>query len=34
MDRGELGWLEAQADFDREQARAADGQFKCVGWLM
>jgi hypothetical protein len=34
MDRGELGWLEALADFDREQAWAADGQFNCVGWLM
>jgi hypothetical protein len=34
MDRGELGWLEALADFDREQGWAADGQFNCVGWLM
>jgi hypothetical protein len=34
MDRGELVWLEALADFDREQGWAADGQFSCVGWLM
>jgi hypothetical protein len=34
MDRGELGWLETLADFDRTQGWAVDGQFCCVGWLM
>jgi hypothetical protein len=34
MDRGELGWLEALADFDQGQGWVADGQFNCVGWLM
>lgn len=34
MDRGELGWLETLAGFDRDQGWAADGQFSCVDWLM
>jgi hypothetical protein len=34
IDRGELGWLEALADFDRAQGWVADGQLCCADWLM
>jgi hypothetical protein len=34
IDRGELGWLEALASFDRDQGWSADGQLSCVDWLM
>jgi Domain of unknown function (DUF222)/HNH endonuclease len=34
MDRGESTWLEALAEFDRDQGWAVDGQLSCAEWLM
>jgi hypothetical protein len=34
MDRGESTWLEALAEFDRDQGWALDGQLSCPEWLM
>jgi Domain of unknown function (DUF222)/HNH endonuclease len=34
MDRGESAWLEALAEFDREQRWESDGQLSCPEWLM
>jgi hypothetical protein len=34
MERGELAWLEALAEFDYHQGWLADGQLTCIDWLM
>src|SRR5580692_9286934 len=34
MERGELAWLEALAEFDYHHGWLADGQLTCVDWLM
>ncbi len=34
LDRGEAGWLERLAEFDRDGLWAAEGQLSCVSWLV
>ncbi len=34
LDRGEAGWLERLAEFDRDQLWAAEGHLSCVSWLV
>ena len=34
LDRGEAGWLERLAEFDRDGLWAAEGHLSCVSWLV